>query len=478
MLPASCPRLRKLTWYTCGTTLTVQRLLQQLTATGVLLEELELIGPCSPGLLASASEHPLQVLRIDELAAEGPSGDLAANGPPAFGDVAEVAVCRASVALPAALLRLMTTLTDLSIQHTQHAQSATLVLLPLWSGLRRLRVTGPFRVVGAAAAVPLSLRYLNLTGSADCEWEEVWAKQPLGCLHTLRVHDVAARTFAAVVRDTQAVGDASTSAALPALRNLSCGRPVSLDRVLRLWPRLARLVACNSVAVRDELIGAVAPPSTYTHTGLRRLSIGALHGVLGLWLFPNLARFGALLEGSDEKLALGWTLIRRCLTAAATTLHTVTFSEAPKSRKLDKAERRRLQRMRHTRSSRRQDRLPQSDNVAATVAHELATVGEQWPAAFPKMRRAVFNFGVGFDANRPWMTTILDRALSLTTLHVRAPGDGRNLMAWLAALGCRGAFANLQHFHCDLPEQRSPDSENHLRVAVPSLCYCGLRSVQ
>ena len=458
-LPESCPHLRALRWEGALQMRTTGCLLARLAAAGVRLEELELVGACHPALLAPLSDHPLRVLRIDDLAGR------------------TATPCCARVALPAALLKLQPTLTDLHLGYDSGITYAR-IALPLWGGLRRLHVEGDVDVAAAAPSdAAASLRHLSLSHYATYDWGAAETRGDLRRLRTLHVRGAGAGPFAAAVRSVARHGGF-----LPALRSLSCDGDVSLDRVLALWPEL---VALQAPCVARDI--SEPPPPVARHAHLRRLSVSSAHPVVGRWTFSNLAELDLALPAGDAKPVAGWQLLLRCLAASAPTIRRLTFNRVRPSdgdaaaaavatvataattvaavTTAPTAATSPSNRHSATRSA-------PSERTAVTAATAPSDVEARGPIAFPRLQHA--EFGLEFDASRREISAILQRAPSLTRLHVRAARDGAGMLVWLAALGARGALARLHrlHYATSKPPGFHAEREAHLRRAVPALRSC------
>ena len=424
-LPDSCP-LRALKWEVSLSMRAVRHLLARLTAADIRLEELELVGVCDPGLLAQISEHPLRVLHIDELA-EFSGATLSC-----------VPACEATIALPAALLKLQATLTDLRICYNPD-DNGRRIALSLWAGLRRLHVEGDIDVVAAPEpASAFALRHLSISSNANIDWAAPWVRA-LCHLRALRIVDGdAATTFAAAVRLAPRSG-----ALLPALRSLCCDGAVSLDRVLTLWPELVALDATNAVLALIDQPDATAPRGAppFHHAHLRRLCVASTQPVVERWAFGALDKLDLLQPAGNAKPVAEWRLLERCLAAAAPTLRRLTITR--------------------------------TQSVAAASSGGGGGSDERGPPiALPRLQYA--DFGVDFDASRPEISAIICSAPSLVHLRVQAARDGAGMLVWLAALGARGALANLRHLHYATGKLRGSHAEReaHLRRALPLLLSC------
>lgn len=470
VLPQNCRNLRRLT-LGGDAVLSTGVLLERLADAGVGLDELKLTDLCDARLLPIIARHPLRALDIT-LSGLREARELAADQ----------SYVRAT--LPTSLRALQSTLTRLCIAYNIQDESVECVPIPLWCGLERLEAYGCLRFTAPLSPAVPTLRTLQLYMRADCDWSDAALLASLSRVYDLKIFNASAATFATRIQSvatapatvvaataaTTAAATAVTTAAattvvpltsvtataaaaeakssnalekiegafLPGLRRLQCGEPVSLDRVLRLWPELVVLQADFDVEAQTLVVGGQQAP--LLHTRLSKLSTLLLSTpLLTAWRFPNLRYFESTIEDVDDEW---WVALRNCMAAFAGTLAVL---------KLNRSHRHEVKEIKEA------DPPPHID----------------WTVVFPRLTTAEFNLSL--ESRLSEITVIVERAPALEHLTVATAGSSG--VSWLSTLGApNGTFSRLRHLHCDTKTSADPlDPVTYecLMLTAPLLRSCG-----
>lgn len=341
-----------------------------------------------------------------------------------------------ATALPAALLKLAPTLTDLELtnEHSADTGDAPPRIAP-WSGLRRLRVDGYLIVVAPPTPFEPTIRNLCLW-DADCDWDADLLAA-LASLHRLRVSGNSAWNFTEFMdEENRQPLDMPPDVFLPALRHFGCTGDMPLDKVLTRWPHLESLYARGSVnRVGNEWKECCHQPTV--HGSLSKLHIKLEHPIMRAWRFPNLRTLECTVDSVKEPWAKHWPSFKACVGAAAAKLTTVVIRDWA-------------------------NEVKQPTRMIPPMPE-----GDAWTTTFPRLVTAQFH--VSFERHVAEITAVLVRAPALTNVSVSVHSKAG--MQWLSTLGEHGrpggTFANLLHLHVGTPE--------HLRT-YPLAYACLLRT--